>query len=38
VIEFDLADAGNGRVRAVNAKEYRRENKTILLPPIEDEA
>ncbi len=38
VIEFDLADAGNGRVRAVKAREYRRENKTILLPPIEDEA
>jgi len=38
VIEFDLVDAGNNRVRAVNAREYRRENKTILLPPIEDEA
>jgi uncharacterized LabA/DUF88 family protein len=37
VIEFDLADAGDNRVKAVNARECRREDKTILLPPIEDE-
>lgn len=38
VLEFDLADLGSGRAKAVNARECRREDKTIFLPPIEDEA
>lgn len=37
VLEFDLADLGSGRAKAINAREYRREDKTIYLPPIEDE-
>jgi uncharacterized LabA/DUF88 family protein len=37
VIEFDLADLGDGRAKAINAREFRREDKTIFLPPIEDE-
>ena len=37
VIGFDLADAGDGRVKTLNAQECRRDDKTILLPPIEDE-
>jgi uncharacterized LabA/DUF88 family protein len=37
VIEFDMAEVGDGRVKAINAREYRREDKPIFLPPIEDE-